>query len=69
MARLLSNPDAHSVENLERQQRLESKRQQQQPPSSSPQPEAPGPGFTGLMPPLPPSARSADELESDLKSK
>ncbi len=73
LARLLADPSAVSVESLERKQRQESRSppapvrlQQQEPPPQQPGPSAPSPS---VLPPMPAAARSADELESDLKSR
>ena len=60
LGNLMANPGVHSLENLERQQRLD---------SVSPA----GPTILDQVnvaaPPMPLSARSADDLENDLKGK
>ena len=61
LARLLADPNAMSVENLERRQRQESENNDAQPQLLPKQQNPP-------MPPMPRGAAvSADELESDLK--
>ncbi len=69
LARLMADPNAHSVENLERRHRLE---------SESPKPVPPPPkspsvdqSSSAALPPMPTGgvARSADELESDLQGR
>lgn len=60
LGNLMANPGVHSLENLERQQRLE---------SVSPAEPTMGPGPHIAAPPMPLSARSADDLENDLKGK
>ncbi len=83
LARLLSDPSAMSVENLERRQRLESESPLGPNPNANPNPNpnpnpsprpalSASPAAAAVMPPMPTTGgavRSADELESDLKGR